>query len=47
MFYSHFLLSRKGPLGVVWFAAHLDNKLRKKHITDIDIAESVGTILGI
>ena len=42
MFYSQFLLSRKGPLGVIWIAAHLEGKLRKKHITDTDIAESVG-----
>ena len=47
MFYSQFLLSRKGPLGVIWIAAHLEGKLRKKHITDTDIAESVGKYLTL
>ncbi|KAL0382589.1 UNVERIFIED_CONTAM: Sister chromatid cohesion 1 protein 4 [Sesamum calycinum] len=30
MFYSQFILAKKGPLGTIWIAAHLERKLRKK-----------------
>ena len=29
MFYSQFILQKKGPLGQIWLAAHLDKKLTK------------------
>eukprot|EP01047_Picozoa_sp_COSAG01_P109811 COSAG01_NODE_38662_length_486_cov_15.834625_1_plen_29_part_10 len=29
MFYSQFILAKKGPLGKVWLAAHLDKRLTK------------------
>lgn len=29
MFYSHTFLARKGPLGTVWCAAHLQHSLKK------------------
>ncbi|KAH7283221.1 hypothetical protein KP509_35G066500 [Ceratopteris richardii] len=45
MFYSHFILARKGPLGVIWVAAHLEAKLRKKHVAETSISESVDSII--
>ena len=43
MFYSQFVLAKKGPLGKVWLAAHWDRKLTKAEIYKTDIFESVGT----
>lgn len=43
MFYSPGLLSRKGPLGVIWIAAHCYRKLRKVQVVETDISSSVGT----
>ncbi|CAA6660281.1 unnamed protein product [Spirodela intermedia] len=45
MFYSQFILARKGPLGTIWIAAHLERKLRKNQVADTDIGESVDSIL--
>ncbi|XP_020112308.1 sister chromatid cohesion 1 protein 3-like isoform X2 [Ananas comosus] len=45
MFYSHSLLSRKGPLGTIWVAAFCFKKLRKEQINDTDISSSVDKIL--
>ncbi|CAG7891734.1 unnamed protein product [Brassica rapa] len=45
MFYSQFILAKKGPLGTIWIAAHLERKLRKNQITDTDIGVSVDSIL--
>lgn len=44
MFYSQFVLAKKGPLGKVWLAAHWGKKLNKTEIFKTDIAESVGTV---
>ena len=46
MFYAHFVLSKKGPLGKLWLAAHWEKKLSKAHIYDIDIENSVDDILN-
>ncbi|WOL02436.1 sister chromatid cohesion 1 protein 3-like isoform X2 [Canna indica] len=43
MFYSHSLLSRKGPLGTIWVAAHCFKKLKREQIDHTDISSSVGT----
>ncbi|RVX02844.1 Sister chromatid cohesion 1 protein 3 [Vitis vinifera] len=43
MFYSHTFLARKGPLGTVWCAAHLQHKLKKSHYTATDIPSTVGS----
>lgn len=32
MFYSSQILARKGPLGVVWMAAHLDGQLKRSQV---------------
>ncbi|GMH04449.1 hypothetical protein Nepgr_006288 [Nepenthes gracilis] len=45
MFYSHTFLARKGPLGTVWFAAHLEGRLKKSHCTSTDIPSTVERIM--
>lgn len=42
MFYSHTFLARKGPLGTVWCAAHLQHKLRKCHYISTNVSSTVG-----
>ncbi|KAF8919935.1 Rec8 like protein-domain-containing protein [Mucidula mucida] len=46
MFYSEAILSRRGPLGRVWLAAHMERKLSKTQTLQTDIEESVGAIMG-
>ncbi|KAG8390707.1 hypothetical protein BUALT_Bualt01G0111500 [Buddleja alternifolia] len=46
MFYSQFILAKKGPLGTIWIAAHLERKLRKNQVADTDIGFSVDSILS-
>ncbi|XP_050284015.1 sister chromatid cohesion 1 protein 3 [Quercus robur] len=45
MFYSQTFLARKGPLGTVWFAAHLQHRLKKSHYTSTDISSTVDRIM--
>mmetsp|Transcript_5985 Transcript_5985/g.9191 ORF Transcript_5985/g.9191 Transcript_5985/m.9191 type:complete len:698 (+) Transcript_5985:151-2244(+) len=45
MFYSQFILTKKGPLGKIWIAAHLDKKLTKVQIFSTDIDSAVHAIL--
>lgn len=45
MFYSQFILAKKGPLGTIWIAAHLERKLKKNQVADTDIGVSVDSIL--
>ncbi|XP_068643147.1 sister chromatid cohesion 1 protein 3 [Aristolochia californica] len=45
MFFSHTFLARKSPLGTVWIAAFLQNKLRKSQVAVIDIRSSVDYIM--
>jgi cohesin complex subunit SCC1 len=42
MFYSTQVLARKGPLGVVWLAAHMDGKLKKNNVFEANLVGSVG-----
>jgi hypothetical protein len=35
MFYSSLILAKKGPLGKIWLAAHMDKKLRKGEIFQV------------
>jgi len=42
MFYSTQVLARKGPLGVVWLAAHMDSKLKKNNVFEANLVGSVG-----
>ncbi|CAH1440402.1 unnamed protein product [Lactuca virosa] len=46
MFYSHNLLARKGPLGTVWCAAHLQNKLKKSNYITVNIPSTVEQIMN-
>lgn len=32
MFYSTQILARKGPLGIVWIAAHMDKQLKRSQV---------------
>ncbi|XP_057862601.1 sister chromatid cohesion 1 protein 3 isoform X3 [Cryptomeria japonica] len=45
MFYSQYLLDKKGPLGTIWVAAHLEKKLQKNQVTEASISAAVDTIL--
>ncbi|EOA23162.1 hypothetical protein CARUB_v10016763mg [Capsella rubella] len=45
MFYSQTLLARKGPMGTVWCAAHVQNRLKKSQYTAIDIPKTVDSIM--
>ncbi|CAL9100003.1 unnamed protein product [Musa textilis] len=45
MFYSHSLLSRNGPLGTIWVAAHCFKKLKREQIAHTDISSSVDKIV--
>lgn len=45
MFFASSLLTKKGPLGKVWLAAHWDKKLTKMQVFQTDITKSVGTYL--
>ncbi|KAM7481737.1 hypothetical protein LguiB_006320 [Lonicera macranthoides] len=45
MFYSHTILAKKGPLGTVWCAVHLQHKLKKSHYTSTDISSTVERIM--
>lgn len=44
MFYSHYILAKKGPLGQVWLAAHWDKKLTKHMISQTDIAKTAESV---
>lgn len=47
MFYSAQILSKKGPLGIVWLAAHHDKKyLKKQQVSGTDILESCDRIIA-
>ncbi|KAJ0810076.1 putative rad21/Rec8-like protein [Helianthus annuus] len=46
MFYSHNLLARKGPLGTVWCAAHLQNRLKKPNYISVNIPSTVEKIMN-
>ncbi|RAL53919.1 hypothetical protein DM860_004390 [Cuscuta australis] len=45
MFYARTLLARKGPLGTVWCAAHLQYRLRKADYTRTNIPSTVEFIM--
>ena len=46
MFYSTQILARKGPLGVVWMAAHLERKLNKNQVYEASIPSTVDVLLS-
>jgi len=44
MFYSQLVLAKKGPLGKIWLAAHMERKVPKLSIIETNIPESVENI---
>ncbi|KAK9828291.1 hypothetical protein WJX74_007451 [Apatococcus lobatus] len=46
MFYSVQILNKKGPLGVIWIAAHLDRRLKRSQVNDTSIPSSVDSIMN-
>uniref|UniRef100_A0A7S0LMX7 Rad21/Rec8-like protein N-terminal domain-containing protein n=1 Tax=Coccolithus braarudii TaxID=221442 RepID=A0A7S0LMX7_9EUKA len=44
MFYSQYVLAKKGPLGKIWLAAHMEKKVPKLQIIATNISESVDSI---
>jgi cohesin complex subunit SCC1 len=45
MFYSNQILARKGPLGLVWIAAHMEGRLKRQQINSTSISASVDTLM--
>lgn len=45
MFYSQYILAKKGALGKVWLAAHWDKKLTKQAINQTDLEDTVKNIV--
>lgn len=45
MFYSEFVLAKKGPLGKVWLAAHWNKKLTRAMIAKSDVVEACDSII--
>jgi len=45
MFYTHAILTKRGPLARLWLAAHWDKKLTKAQIFETDIRLSCESIL--
>lgn len=46
MFYSQFVLAKKGALAKIWLAAHWDKKLTRHQIFQTNITESVENIIN-
>mmetsp|Transcript_24182 Transcript_24182/g.61868 ORF Transcript_24182/g.61868 Transcript_24182/m.61868 type:complete len:643 (+) Transcript_24182:114-2042(+) len=44
MFYSQLVLAKKGPLGKIWLAAHMEKKVTKIQTVQTNIPESVNDI---
>ena len=44
MFYSQYVLAKKGPLGKIWLAAHMEKKLQKVQVISTNIPESIDNI---
>ena len=42
MFYSTQILSKKGALGTIWIASHLEKRLKRSQIFETSIPASVG-----
>ena len=45
MFYSVQMMSKGGPLQVIWMAAHMDSRLKRQQIADTSIMFSVDAIM--
>uniref|UniRef100_A0AAF5CVP2 Rad21/Rec8-like protein N-terminal domain-containing protein n=1 Tax=Strongyloides stercoralis TaxID=6248 RepID=A0AAF5CVP2_STRER len=45
MFYTQFMLAKKGPLAKVWLAAHWEKKLSKAQVYETDVVDVVNEIM--
>ncbi|KAM6163817.1 double-strand-break repair protein rad21-like protein 1 [Rhynchocyon petersi] len=46
MFYTHVLMSKKGPLAKIWLAAHWEKKLTKAHVFECNLEITIEKILS-
>mmetsp|Transcript_36757 Transcript_36757/g.87326 ORF Transcript_36757/g.87326 Transcript_36757/m.87326 type:complete len:682 (+) Transcript_36757:236-2281(+) len=46
MFYSTQILAKKGPLGTIWIAAHLERRLKRQQVFETSITASVDSIIN-
>lgn len=46
MFYSTQILGRKGLLGIIWMASHMDKKITKQLVDSTSIPGTVDTVLN-
>ncbi|XP_040602408.1 double-strand-break repair protein rad21-like protein 1 isoform X2 [Mesocricetus auratus] len=46
MFYTHVLMSKRGPLAKIWLAAHWEKKLTKAHVFECNIEITIQKILS-
>ena len=47
MFYSEFVLAKKGALGKVWLAAHWEKKLTRTQMSKSNITEACASIIKV
>nr|XP_012610339.1 double-strand-break repair protein rad21-like protein 1 isoform X3 [Microcebus murinus] len=46
MFYTHVLMSKRGPLAKIWLAAHWEKKLKKAHVFECNLEITIEKILS-
>lgn len=46
MFYSQYVLTRRGPLAKIWLAAHMQSKLSKSTVFSVDLVKACGKAQG-
>ncbi|XP_054580228.1 double-strand-break repair protein rad21-like protein 1 isoform X2 [Eptesicus fuscus] len=46
MFYTHVLMSKRGPLAKIWLAAHWEKKLTKAHVSECDLEIIIEKIIS-
>uniref|UniRef100_A0A2R8MMA0 RAD21 cohesin complex component like 1 n=1 Tax=Callithrix jacchus TaxID=9483 RepID=A0A2R8MMA0_CALJA len=46
MFYTHVLMSKRGPLAKIWLAAHWEKKLTKAHVFECNLEITIKKILS-
>ncbi|XP_016077586.1 PREDICTED: double-strand-break repair protein rad21-like protein 1 [Miniopterus natalensis] len=46
MFYTHVLMSKRGPLAKIWLAAHWEKKLTKAHVSECNLETIIEKIIS-
>ncbi|XP_008050598.1 double-strand-break repair protein rad21-like protein 1 [Carlito syrichta] len=46
MFYTHMLMSKRGPLAKIWLAAHWEKKLKKAHVFECNLEITIEKIIS-